>query len=304
MLSQLPAILKCLNCGRNGLELGPNTKTYTLRNRDEEIELVEQGTVECPRCHTTYYIEEGILNMLPHTVTGLNPAQLSGQWKLTAWGYERPWRMKALTWLGGRDWPPTEEINTLLAMLDTIHEEKLTTHNEIVFYLDLACSNAFYGRNIACAIKNKRLNLGTASGTVVSVDNSWPMLLEAKKRIAQADVNGYVSLVRADAENLPFIDTAFVGIGGGAILNEFRHPEKSLQEARRTLAPFGNFVCMNQVAASNKIGYAIQQFLGLTSGLKFFKKSELTAMFNAAGLHLERQEASGAITINHLVADS
>lgn len=303
MLSQLPTILKCLHCGRDGLELGSGTKTYTLRNGDEEIELVEQGTVECPRCHTIYYVEDGILNMLPHTIKKLNPAQLSGQWQLTAWGYERPWRMKALTWLGGRDWPPSEEINTVLETLADVPVEKLTTHNEFAFYLDLACSNAFYGRNIACAIKNNHLATGTANGTVVAVDNSWPMLQEAKKRIAQVDVSGYVSLVRADAENLPFIAEAFVGIGGGAILNEFQHPEKSLREARRVLAPSGNFVCMNQVASSNTIGYAIQQFLGLTSGLKFFKKPELAEMFKQADLHLERQEASGVITINHLTAN-
>lgn len=284
------------------MELGPQTKTYTLRVKDTELELVEQGAVVCVRCQASYPVEDGILNMLPHTLKGLNLAQLSGQWRLTASAYERPWRLKALTWLGQRDWPPSEEIETLVRMIsDKVQVEKLTTHNDFAFYLDLACSTCFYGRNLACALKRGYIPSGTATGTVVSLDNSWAMLQEARKFMAKDDVTGYISLVRADVENLPFIDGAFAGIAGGAILNEFRHPETSLVEATRVLAPGANFVCMNQVAASGKVGRAIQKMLRLQSGLKFFEKDQLAKMFREAKLKLVEQQASGLITINQLV---
>jgi len=301
MLSQLPAILKCLYCGCNGLNLAPDTKTYTFRTGDQEIEVVERGAVLCRKCQTSYPVEDGILNMLPHTLKGLNQAQLSGQWKLTAWAYERPWRLKALTWLAQRDWPPSEEIETLIQMLSDTPPPKMTIHNNLAFYLDLACSTCFYGRNMALALKDGRLDTGTATGTVVSLDNSWAMLQQARKFIQTAGVTGYISLIRADVENLPFINEAFVGIGGGAILNEFQDPDKALQEAARVLAPDANFVCMNQVAASSGWGRAIQKFLSLSSGLNFFEKDQLPQMFQEARLKLKAQQASGLITLNQLV---
>jgi SAM-dependent methyltransferase/uncharacterized protein YbaR (Trm112 family) len=303
MLSQLPTILQCLYCGREGLKLGATTKTYRLKTEWEELELVETGRVVCPRCNMSYFIKDGILNMLPHTLKGLNLAQLSGQWKLTAVAYERIWRMKALTWLGQREWLPSAEIETLIRMIGTeTLPQKLTTHNGFAFYLDLACANAFYGRNIAKTLAGHKINTGTATGVVVSLDNSWAMLQEARNYIKQAGLTGYVSLIRADAEFLPFIDHSLAGVAGGGILNEFQNPEKALIEAARVLASNASFVCMNQIAATRNPAQAIQKLFGLSSGLQFFEKAELSQLFEKAGFKLKEQVANGVITINHLMA--
>lgn len=301
MYSQLPAILKCTYCGREGLSLSDGAQISELNG----VETVTKGAVKCVRCGSSYPIEDGIVNFLNRNVKGISPAQRSNHTKLVAWGYERFWRPKALSLLGGRPWPPEEELATIIRMLEQPEPGKVVTHNETAFYLDQGCSTCFYGRAITRAIKANQLPASTSStpAHVVALDNSWPMLQESRGFIEREGLTGLISLVRADTEKLPFIDGAFSGIANGGSLNEFRHTAKALEETKRTLAENGRIAYMVQMQARDGFGKAINTFLALGSGLHFFELGQLNRFYRQAGFKLIEQQGSGLITISQLLAD-
>ncbi|HEX2916212.1 MAG TPA: class I SAM-dependent methyltransferase [Chloroflexia bacterium] len=296
---QLPAILKCTYCGCEGLRLAENAELKVYNGEDS----VESGAVHCPRCGCSYPIQDGIVNFIPVRPRSIGPAQWTNHFRLVAWGYERFWRKRALTALGGRPWPPEEELATVVEMLVTPHPAGLTIHNEMAFYLDQGCSTAFYGRAIARAIIGGKLATGSASGHVVGVDNSWPMLQEARGFIQRDGLTGKISLVRANVEKLPFIDAAFAGIASGGSLNEFRHTAKALAEARRTLSPQGRGALMVQMQARGKTGAGINHLLSLSSGLHFFERDQLNRYYQDAHFKVLEQIAEGLITITRLAPE-
>ncbi len=297
---QLPAILKCTFCGREGLQLAAGAEIQTFN----EVETVVKGAVDCLRCRSSYPVQDGILNFLPVRTPNIGVGQWTNQNKLTAWGYERFWRLKALTVLGKRPWPPEEELATIVEMLSIPDPAKLTTHNGIAFWLDQGCSTAFYGRGITAAIARHRLVVGGAEGHVIGLDNSWDMLQEARGFIERDGYTGRLSLVRADVEQLPFTAGAFAGIASGGSLNEFRHTNRALQEARRTLAPAGRAAFMVQMHSQQQPGSTIQDLLHLLSGLHFFPLEKLNQFYRTARFEIKSQQASGIITISQLGADA
>jgi SAM-dependent methyltransferase/uncharacterized protein YbaR (Trm112 family) len=297
MHSELPAILKCLYCGQAGLKLAPNPKLA----QPNGIETVIEGAVVCPKCGSRYPIQDGIVNFLSRRTPNIGIGQFTNQFKLTAWGYERYWRPKALTLMGGREWPPAEEFATLIRMLNTLGATDIPTHNGLAFYFDQGCSTCFYSRAIIRAHKEGKLNTATVPAHVVAVDNSWVMLQEARQFIEKDGLSGHISLIRADVEKLPFIDKAFAGTASGGSLNEFKHSEPALSEANRTLDPQAQAVFMVQMAADGKVGELINKFITLSSGIKFFQPDQLLKLFQQAGFRLVEQQSGGIITINHLV---
>jgi uncharacterized protein YbaR (Trm112 family) len=59
------------------------------------------GALRCPGCGASYPIAGGVLDLLgPHDRPD-SPAQLANAIPLTAWGYERLWRGRALSLLAG-----------------------------------------------------------------------------------------------------------------------------------------------------------------------------------------------------------
>lgn len=293
---ELPAILKCTYCSGEGLKLAEGASIVTAGG----VETVISGKVKCPKCGSSYPVQDGIINFLPRRATNIGIGQWTNHNGLVAWGYERLWRKQALTLLGQRPWPIEEELATIVKMLILPEPQHLTTHNEIAFYLDQGCSNALYGRGIARALEKGELNLGKVAGHVVALDNSWPMLQEARGFIERDGLSGHLSLVRADTEQLPFIDEAFAGIANGGSLNEFRHTDRALAETRRTLAPHGRVAYMVQMKAKGAVGAAINDFIHLTSGLHFFTLDTLNQFYRNAELRLSEQQASGLITISQL----
>ncbi len=296
MHRQLPAILKCLYCGCEGLRLADGAKITT----SNQTETVISGAVVCPRCGASYPVQDGIVNFLPVRVKDIGPGQLTNHNRLVAWGYERFWRPRALTLLGGRPWPLEEELETIIRMLQTPEPEKLTTHNGLAFYLDQGCSTGLYGRAIVRAFDKGQLNVGSAEGHVVAVDNSWQMVQEARQFIKQDNMEGRLSLVRANVEQMPFIDEAFAGIANGGSLNEFRHTDRALAETHRNLARRGRAAFMVQMHARQKLGGFINDSLHLSSGIHFFTLDRLNRFYKEARLRVVEQQAEGLITISLL----
>jgi SAM-dependent methyltransferase/uncharacterized protein YbaR (Trm112 family) len=296
MHRQLPAILKCTYCGCEGLRLVEEKKIALLN----EVETVISGAVKCLNCGSSYPVQDGIVNFLPVRVKGIGLGQRSNHNRLVAWGYERYWRPRALSWLGGRNWPLEEELATVVTMLAAPEPERLTIHNNIAFYLDQGCSTGFYGRGIARAIKQGQLKTGVAEGHVVAIDNSWQMLQETRKYLIKEGLEGQVSLVRGSVEQAPFIEQAFVAIADGGSLNEYRHTAPALTETYRVLSRHGQAAFMVQMHARNKVGSAITDLLHLTSGIHFFTAEQLAQAFEKAGLRVAEQQGSGLITISLL----
>jgi ubiquinone/menaquinone biosynthesis C-methylase UbiE len=142
--------------------------------------------------------------------------------------------------------------------------------------------------------------MGGAPLQVVAIDNSWQMLQEARKYIEQEGLSDSISLVRADVEDMPFINKAFAGITNGAALNEFKHTEPALSETRRTLDKFGNAVFMVQMKARGKVGRLLDKLITLSSGIKFFDRDQLEQYYDRAGFRLLEQVSSGLVTISRL----
>jgi len=301
MHSQLPAILKCTYCGREGLSLATGSQTTEIGG----IETVITGVVVCPRCNSRYPVQDGIVNFLPRHIKGIGQAQRTNHLKVVAWGYERFWRKRALTVLGGRPWPPEEELATITRMLEQPEPERIVTHNNLVFYLDQGCSTCFYSRAIVRAVQARQLPTPNDSSLppshVAAVDNSWPMLQEARGFIERDGLSGQISLVRADVEKLPFIDAAFAGVASGGSLNEFRHTDIALREVQRTLARTGRGAFMVQMAAKVQPGKLINRFLALSSGLHFFGLEPLNHFYEQAGFKVSEQQGSGLVTISQLL---
>jgi ubiquinone/menaquinone biosynthesis C-methylase UbiE/uncharacterized protein YbaR (Trm112 family) len=303
MYLNLPVILKCLFCGHEGLRLGDNANVQTCNG----FETVITGRVYCPQCQASYPVADGIVNFLARSTPNIGLGQWTNQVPLTAYGYERFWRPKALSLLGGREWLPAEEHATIVRMLDSRQGnwlQEVSTHDDIAYFLDQGCSTCFYARAIVKAFQNSRLRLkGANNGHVAAIDNSWVMLQESRSYIEREGLTGYISLIRADAENMPFIKGAFAGIANGGSLNEFKHTLPALTEARRTLDKQGNAVFMVQMAAKKAPGKYINRFITLGSGIKFFELERLNRLFRQAQFKVLEQQYEGLISISRLIPE-
>ncbi len=76
---------------------------------------------------------------------------------------------------------------------------------------------------------------------VIGIDISEGMLRAGRKKVAKKNLNGIISLLQADSENLPFsentFDTAITAFG----VRNFESPVAGLSEVCRTLVPGGHF---------------------------------------------------------------
>jgi ubiquinone/menaquinone biosynthesis C-methylase UbiE len=151
-------------------------------------------------------------------------------------------------------------------------------------YLDLGCSAGLYTRSLAAKLGSK--------GDVVGIDISPSMLKEAARRARK--IRTAPSLVRADAENLPFADASFDGAVCGGSLNEFGDPARTLRERRRVLVPGGRVAIMGIRKARSARGRRLQRFLS-TGGVRFFEPEEVTSLLAHAGLEPGPIKTKGAV---------
>ncbi len=211
--------------------------------------------LNCERCGTTYRVDEhGIVRVLTTPPSRMNPAVRIGQWSWIARLYDALWRTRALTLLTGESFGPKREIDLVA---DSLQLERGN------LFLDNACANGFYARNIA-----QRLHASGRSGVVFAVDASLPMLRRAKQLAQREGVADRIVFVHADSEHLPFSDGTFDGITCGGSLNEFVSPESVLRELRRVLDPrSGALSLMFQVRGTRGIQAVGQRLLGPVLGL-------------------------------------
>ena len=224
------------------------------------------GIIRSPASGEVYRVRDGYLDLLQRRLGGDNVANLTNFLPGAGRSYEPLWRVRSLTLLTGERFPNDREIALVRDLVGLDRGGR---------YLDLGCSAGLYARNLAHALG--------ANGEVVGIDISPSMLHQAAHQVQAALGPGAnVSLVRADAKELPFADASFAGVVCGGTLNELGDPARALAEANRTLEPGGRIAIMGILRATTTSGRRLQSFLG-TGGLKFFAPEEVEDLLAGSG---------------------
>jgi SAM-dependent methyltransferase len=242
------------------------------------------GALRCPGCATSYPIVAGVPDLLGPRARPGSPAQLANDIPLTAWGYERLWRGRALSLLAGEPLGYGHELPLICG---------LAAPEWGGLIVDVACSTGLYTR----ALERAR---GGAPGHVIGVDHALPMLRQAR---AYALTQGLrVSFVRAKAQALPFAPGAAAALAMGGSLNEIGDRAQALRELRRVLAPDGRIALMCLTRAGTARGRTLQALLGL-GGVAFPPLDRLNRELAAAGLRLRAQWRRRVVLFSLLQAE-
>jgi SAM-dependent methyltransferase len=242
------------------------------------------GALRCPGCDASYPIAGGVLDLLGPRARPDSPAQLANAIPLTAWGYERLWRGRALSLLAGEPLGYERELPLICG---------LAAPERGGLIVDVACSNGLYAR----ALERAR---GAAPGHVIGIDHALPMLRQARAYALAARLR--ISFVRAKAQALPFAPGAASAVAMGGSLNEIGDRARALRELRRVLAPDGRCALMCLTRAGTARGRALQSLLSL-GGVAFPPLDALNRELAAAGLRLRAQWRRRVVAFSLLQAE-
>jgi len=252
---EVVAFLRCPTCQQ------PVSLRHAQTDRQAEI---VGGDLICDGCASRYPILAGVADFLGSRQPA-TPAQMTNDWPLTAWVYERAWRPFALSLFSGAPFPYRRELPLMARMMEAQRGG---------LYLDVACSNGLYARALARTMRG-------AEGHVVGIDHSLPMLAQARRFACDASLR--VSYLRATAQALPLAAGQAAGVAIGGSLNEIGDLDPCLAEVHRTLRPDGRYVAMTLARAATIYGRLFQRLLGL-GGIQFWSSDELEAHFARHGL--------------------
>ena len=275
-----PATLHLLRCPHtpNG---APLSLTETRLQRRGEI---VTGTA-CAADGGCYPIRDGILDLLPESID-LSAAQRSNFFRPTAAFYEQVWRVRSLSLLTGEPFSVGREMAILNRWLRPERGG---------LFVDVGTSHGLYARNIA-----NKLRQSGATGTVVAIDISAPMLQRARDLV---ETKGYttIDLVRARGQALPVADGSVDGVVNGGTFNEMGQQAQALAEVRRVLKPGGCFVCMSLLAGKTTTGRAVQRALAASSHILFPTVAETNALYRGAGLTITDQQRYGVVLFTRAI---
>ena len=240
----------------------------------EDDGMIEAGKARSPATGETYEIKDGYLDLLKASIGADSPANLTNFLPGAGRGYEPLWRARSLTLLTGESFPNERELEIIMSLVRPVRGER---------YLDLGCSAGLYARTLARYLEG---------GDAVGIDISPSMLREADRRARLAETKP--SLVRANAANLPFIDSSFAGAVCGGSLNEFRDPAQAMRETHRVLQQGGRLAIMGILHAGTRRGRRLQRLLS-TGGIKFFVPDELHSLLDHAGFEPDPLETKGPV---------
>jgi ubiquinone/menaquinone biosynthesis C-methylase UbiE len=140
-----------------------------------------------------------------------------------------------------------------------------------------------------------------ATGTVIAIDISMPMLQHARDLV---EAKGYttIDLVRARGQVLPVADGSVDGVVNGGTFNEMGQQAQALAEVRRVLKPDGCSICMSLLAGTTQVGRAVQRALAAGSHILFPTVGETNALYRDAGLTITDQERYGVVLFTRAIA--
>jgi len=174
-------------------------------------------------------------------------------------------------------------------MFDTISKEYDGLNRVISFGIDVKWRNKVVK---IVADKNPQNILDIATGTgdlaisltatnakeIIGLDISDGMLEVGRQKISSKNLNGMISMVIGDSEDLPFEDSSFDAITVAFGVRNFENLEKGLSEILRVLKPNGLFVILETSVPTNpiyKAGYKFYSKLILPSIGKLFSKDRV-----------------------------
>ena len=235
--------------------------------------MIESGEARSPTTDETYEIKNGYLDLLRSHLGADSVANLTNFLPGAGRGYEPLWRVRSLRLLTGEPFPNEQELQIIK---DLIHQAPKGR------YLDLGCSAGLYTRGLA----------REQDTSVVGIDISPSMLREADRRARRTETRP--SFLRANAQNLPFLDGVFSGAVCGGSLNEFKNPARVLRETHRVLQSGGRFAIMGILRAQTRRGRRLQQ-LASTGGIRFFDPDELRSLLDHAGFEPDPLRTNGPV---------
>ncbi|MDC1505745.1 MAG: bifunctional demethylmenaquinone methyltransferase/2-methoxy-6-polyprenyl-1,4-benzoquinol methylase UbiE [Winogradskyella sp.] len=174
-------------------------------------------------------------------------------------------------------------------MFDTISKEYDGLNRVISFGIDIKWRN-----KVVKIVKEKKPNniLDIATGTgdlaislthtsakeIIGLDISDGMLEVGRQKISTKKLDGIISMVIGDSEDLPFKDNTFDAITVAFGVRNFENLEKGLSEILRVLKPHGIFVILETSVPTNplyRFGYnTYSRFILPTIG-KLFSKDQV-----------------------------
>lgn len=217
--------------------------------------LPRYGPLTCASCRSVFPVAEGIVDLLPAEAKGRSWANRFLESPAAARAYERQLRPR----LARFPLDPQGEYLLLRSLLTEGLGRPL---------LDLSCGTGHHARTLA----------REGVGPVVGVDRSAAMLREARHQVDEE--GGELTLVRADAHRLPFVDGSFGAVLNAASFHLYDAPLQVLEEVARLLVPGGVFVCSTLRSPRVRALGRVERRLGIRRR----SETELRHLFALAGL--------------------
>ena len=152
--------------------------------------------------------------------------------------------------------------------------------------LDVACGPGNFSRAFAGAVGG--------SGLVVGVDVSETMLLRGADDLRLSGLRN-LSLMRASATELPFVDSSFDGVCCFAALHLFDDPLSALDEMTRVLTPGGRIALMTSVQRQLAPRGPFRPLTERLSGMRVFTADEIVEALQHRGYGDIHQRLSGLV---------
>ena len=121
--------------------------------------------------------------------------------------------------------------------------------------------------------------------SVVGVDLSSAMLLQARKRIAELGLENSVRLLRSDGARLPFDDESFDVVLVPYVMSTVPDPIGVGRELRRVCRPSGQIILLNHFLSQDSFGAKLERWVSpLTRRIGFRTDLSLQWLLSGAGL--------------------
>ena len=174
-------------------------------------------------------------------------------------------------------------------MFDTISKEYDGLNRVISFGIDVKWRNKVV-KLVADKKPNNILDIATGTGDlaisltstdaeeIIGLDISDGMLEVGRQKIKTKKLDGVISMVIGDSEDLPFEENTFDAITVAFGVRNFENLEKGLAEILRVLKPNGIFVILETSVPTNpiyKFGYKIHTKIILPVIGKLFSKDKV-----------------------------
>jgi len=151
--------------------------------------------------------------------------------------------------------------------------------------LDVACATGYFTRGFAQTVGRE--------GLAVGVDVSETMLARAVADTVAAGLGGHAAYVRADAQELPFVEGAFDAVCCFAALHLFADPERALDRMTAMLAPGGRIAIFTSARGRTAPLRTWESVAGARSGMRLFERDEVVRALERRGFEDTRQRLAG-----------